>query len=72
MNEDILEGNWKMLRGRIREEWGDLTDDEVEEIAGKRDRLAGMLQARYGWGKEEVDRRIDDWLMQAQRWLEPS
>jgi len=66
MNEDVLEGNWKMLRGRIREKWGELTDDEVEQIAGKRDRLAGMLQAKYGYTKDEVNQHIDDWLREVQ------
>jgi uncharacterized protein YjbJ (UPF0337 family) len=66
MNEDVLEGNWKMLRGRIREKWGELTDDEVDQIAGKRDRLAGMLQAKYGYTKDEISRQIDDFLREFQ------
>ena len=72
MNQDVLEGNWKMLRGRIREKWGELTDDEVDQVAGKRDRLAGMLQAKYGYTKDEVERQIDEWLMDAQKWLQPT
>jgi uncharacterized protein YjbJ (UPF0337 family) len=62
MNTDILEGKWKQLRGEIRETWGELTDDEIEQIAGKRDKLAGTLQEKYGWSREETERHIDDFL----------
>ena len=62
MNTDILEGKWKQLRGEIRETWGELTDDEIEQIAGKRDKLAGTLQEKYGWSREEAERHIDDFL----------
>jgi len=62
MNQNILEGKWMQLRGSIREKWGDLTDDELDQIAGKRDRLAGVLQERYGYNEMEVEREIDDFL----------
>ena len=62
MNENILEGKWKQLRGSIRERWGEITDDELDQIAGKRDKLAGLLQERYGYTQMEVDRQIDDFL----------
>jgi len=62
MSENILEGKWKQLRGSIRERWGELTDDELDQIAGKRDKLAGLLQERYGYTQMEVDRQIDDFL----------
>jgi len=62
MNKDILEGNWKQLRGAIREKWGELTDDELEQIAGKRDKLVGSLQKRYGYSRDEASRQIDDFL----------
>jgi uncharacterized protein YjbJ (UPF0337 family) len=62
MNADILEGKWKQLRGEIRETWGELTDDELDQIAGKRDKLAGRLQEKYGWSKDEAERQIDDFL----------
>lgn len=66
MNRDILEGNWKMLRGRIREKWGDLTDDEIDQIAGKWDRLVGMLQAKYGYTENEAEWQIDEFLKHAE------
>lgn len=61
MNWDIVKGNWAQLKGKVREEWGDLTDNEYEEIAGKKDQLVGKLQERYGWTREESERRADDW-----------
>jgi len=62
MNTDILEGKWKQIRGEIRETWGELTDSELEQIAGKRDKLAGKLQEKYGWSRDEAERQIDDFL----------
>jgi len=62
MNQNILEGKWKQLRGSIREKWGNLTDDELDQIAGKRDKLAGFLQERYGYTQVEAERQIDDFL----------
>jgi uncharacterized protein YjbJ (UPF0337 family) len=62
MNRNILEGNWKQIRGTIREKWGELTDDELDQIAGKRDKLAGLLQERYGYTQMEAERQIDDFL----------
>ncbi len=62
MNRNILEGNWKQIRGTIREKWGELTDDELDQIAGKRDKLAGLLQERYGYTQMEAERQIDEFL----------
>jgi len=61
MNWDVVKGNWTQLKGKVREEWGDLTDNEFEEIAGQKDQLVGKLQERYGWSREEADRRANDW-----------
>jgi uncharacterized protein YjbJ (UPF0337 family) len=57
---DQIEGNWKQFKGKIKETWGDLTDDEIDQIAGKRDILLGKLQERYGMEKDEADRRLRD------------
>ena len=62
MNQNILEGKWKQLRGSVREKWGQLTDDEVDQIAGKRDKLSGFLQERYGYTQVEAEQQIDDFL----------
>lgn len=61
MNWDIVKGNWKQLKGKAREEWGDLTDNELEEMAGQKDQMVGKLQEKYGWTREEAQRRADDW-----------
>jgi uncharacterized protein YjbJ (UPF0337 family) len=62
MNRDILEGKWKQLRGSLRERWGELTDDELDQIAGKYDKLSGLLQERYGYTKMEAEQQIEDFL----------
>src|SRR4051812_30775944 len=55
-------GQWKQLSGSIKQEWGKLTDDDLDYIAGTKDRLVGRLQQKYGLAKEEADRRADAWL----------
>lgn len=61
MNWDQVKGKWKQLKGSAREKWGDLTDDDLEKIAGSRDRFIGVLQERYGIAKEEAQKRADEW-----------
>jgi uncharacterized protein YjbJ (UPF0337 family) len=64
MNNDILEGRWKQMRGSTKEWWGKLTDSDLDRIAGKRDQLVGALQEKYGYTREkageEVDRRLKE------------
>ncbi|MDQ7775031.1 MAG: CsbD family protein [Paracoccus aminovorans] len=62
MNWDIVEGKWNQVKGSVKEKWGDLTDDELTEVAGKKDKLAGKLQEKYGWTKEEADNQLDDFF----------
>jgi uncharacterized protein YjbJ (UPF0337 family) len=62
MNADTFQGRWEQLKGKIREKWGDLTDDEVEQIGGRKDQFIGRIQERYGLAKDEAERQIDDWL----------
>jgi len=59
---DAIEGKWKQVEGSVREEWARLTDDDVAEIAGKKDRLLGKLQERYGYMEVEAEKAINDWL----------
>jgi uncharacterized protein YjbJ (UPF0337 family) len=59
MNKDIFQGNWKQFKGEIRSWWGQLTDDDIEQIAGERDKLVGKLQEKYGWSKERANEEID-------------
>ena len=60
MNWDLIEGKWKQMKGQLREKWGNLTDDDLEMIAGKRDQLIGRLQVRYGIAKEEATKQVDE------------
>lgn len=60
MNWDTLKGDWKQFSGKVREKWGDLTDDELETARGKREQFEGLLQKKYGWAKEEARRQVDE------------
>lgn len=62
MDWNRLEGNWKQFKGKIREKWGDLTDDDIEKIEGHREQFEGMLQQRYGYAKDKAKEEVDDWL----------
>jgi uncharacterized protein YjbJ (UPF0337 family) len=62
MNRDQMEGNWKQLKGRIKEKWGDLTDDELDRTEGRREQISGLLQERYGMGREDAERELDDYF----------
>jgi uncharacterized protein YjbJ (UPF0337 family) len=62
MNDDILKGEWRQLKGRIRQQWGRLTDDDVALIDGEREILLGKLQERYGRTREEAVEELDRWL----------
>ena len=59
MNHDRIEGNWKQLKGKLKERWGKLTDDDIDVISGKRDQLLGRIQERHGIAKEEASRQVD-------------
>jgi uncharacterized protein YjbJ (UPF0337 family) len=60
MSWNRIEGNWKQFKGKIKETWGELTDDELDQIAGKRDVLLGKIQEKYGIAQDEPDKRIKD------------
>jgi uncharacterized protein YjbJ (UPF0337 family) len=62
MNWDRIEGNWKIFKGKVQEQWGKLTDDDLDMVAGEREQLAGRIQERYGIARDEADRQITDWL----------
>ncbi len=59
MNDDKLKGKWKQLSGKVKSEWGKLTDDDVQQIEGDSERLVGKLQERYGIARDEAQRRAD-------------
>lgn len=60
MNWDVIEGKWKQLKGSAQAKWGELTDDEMDQIAGNKEKLAGKLQEKYGWTKDEAESRIEE------------
>jgi uncharacterized protein YjbJ (UPF0337 family) len=62
MNQDVLKGNWAQLKGKIRQQWGKLTADDVERIKGDRDILIGRLQEHYGRTREEAESDLERWL----------
>lgn len=61
MNWDQIAGGWKEMKGRVREKWGKLTDDELDEIEGKREQMVGLLQRKYGYAKEKAEQELDGW-----------
>jgi uncharacterized protein YjbJ (UPF0337 family) len=61
MNSDQMEGQWKQMKGKMKEKWGKLTDSDWDQIAGKRDQFLGKLQERYGYSKEQADRELNEW-----------
>lgn len=62
MNKDIFQGNFKILKGKLKEKWGKLTDEEITRIEGKRDQLFGLLQSKYGLTKEKAQTELNDLL----------
>ncbi len=61
MNKDQIEGNWEQLKGTVRKQWGKLTDDQVTQIKGSRQKLSGQIQEAYGVAREEAEKQIDEW-----------
>lgn len=61
MNWDQIEGKWKEMKGKARTSWGELTDDELDQVGGRKDELVGKIQKRYGLEREEAERQVDDW-----------
>ena len=65
MNWEIIQGNWKQATGKVKEQWGKLTDDDMDVIAGRRDQLAGMIQERYGIAKDAAEKQVAEWEVKA-------
>jgi uncharacterized protein YjbJ (UPF0337 family) len=62
MNEDTLKGQWTQIKGRVREQWGKLTNDDLDQIQGRAEQLIGKVQERYGVQRDEAKRQVDDFL----------
>jgi len=60
MNWDRVSGNWKQLRGKVQQEWGKLTDDDLDRIAGRKDQLAGKLPERFDYERDQAQREVDE------------
>jgi uncharacterized protein YjbJ (UPF0337 family) len=58
MNSDILKGKWLQLRGTVKKQWGKLTDDDLDQVNGDMDKLAGILQERYGYSREQARQEV--------------
>ncbi|MBP9855334.1 MAG: CsbD family protein [Candidatus Omnitrophica bacterium] len=64
MNSDILKGKWKQMKGRAKEKWGELTDDEIDRINGKAEQLVGLIQEKYGKSKKEAEKEVEEYVNQ--------
>jgi len=67
MNRDTLKGQWMQLKGKIRQQWGKLTDDEIDQMQGNTEMLIGKLQERYGYERERAEQEVDRWLNESER-----
>ncbi len=62
INTDIVQGKWKQIRGKVKEEWGKITDYDLDRIAGKREELVGLIQEKYGYTKERAEQEVSRFL----------
>jgi len=67
MNDDVLSGMWKQLKGQVKQQWGKLTDDDLDYIGGKREELIGRVQERYGWEREQAEMEVENFLKSTER-----
>jgi len=65
MNWDRVEGNWKEFKGKVKQQWGKLTDDDLDIVNGRRDELEGVIQKRYGYERDRTRQDVDRWLREA-------
>ena len=62
MNPDIIQGNWTQLKGKVQQQWGKLTGDDLDRIEGKRKELVGLVQERYGYAREQAEKEVESFL----------
>lgn len=61
MNTDIIKGNWKEIKGKVKQQWGKLTDDDLQQIDGKRKELIGTIQKQYGYARDQAEEEVKKW-----------
>ena len=71
MNWDTIEGQWKQFKGKVKEKWGNLTNDDLNSMRGQRDQLIGKIQERYGIARDEAERQVDDFARTVDLGKEP-
>jgi len=71
VNEDTFEGKWKQAKGQIKQWWGELTDDDLMQVEGNRDKLVGKLQERYGYSRQRADDEINRRFNEYERQTRP-
>jgi len=69
MNWDVIEGNWKQVKGKVKEHWGKLNDDQLDMVSGRRDQLIGKIQECYGIARDEAERQVKDWEARNGEWF---
>jgi len=69
MNWSNVEGNWNEMKGRVKEKWGKLTDDDLTQVGGKHDRLVGVLQQKYGMAKDKVEEQLESFFANSEGWV---
>jgi uncharacterized protein YjbJ (UPF0337 family) len=62
LNKDIIQGHWREAKGKLKQQWGELTDDDLTQLTGTYEELEGLLQTKYGYAKERADKEIDDFI----------
>jgi len=62
MNTDVMKGKWLQLKGEVRRQWAQLTDDDLDQIEGNSEKMVGKLQERYGWARNDAEREVNDFL----------
>ncbi len=65
MDWNRIEGNWKQLKGKVKEKWGDLTDDDLDKIAGRQDQFEGLIQQRYDLTNDQARKQVEEWFSTA-------
>jgi len=67
VNQDILEGKWKQLRGKVKQQWGKLTDDQLDQISGRSEELTGLIQEHYGYSVARAQKEVDDFTRRMEK-----